>query len=140
MSIISFNFSKINVERKQKPNGKISIKNNLSVKNLKTKELGLTSEQSAFEADFDYEVVYQTEKKTNFGKIALSGELVFLGEKKLIDEILKKYKKDKSIKPEIVTPLLNFTFNKCTVEALMLSREVNLPTPIQLPRLKVGGE
>lgn len=138
MTIIGFNFSKINVEKKQTSDGKISIKNNLSIKNLRNKEIGLSKEQGAFEADFDYSVVYQDEKKSSFGKISLEGSMVFLGEKALINDVIKQYKKDKSIKPEIVTPLLNFTFNKCTVESLLLSKEVNLPTPVQLPRLRVG--
>ncbi len=140
MSIIGFNFTKIDVEKKKKPNGNISIKNNLSIKDIKHKDMHITREKAAFEASFDYQVDYLDDNKSKFGKINLQGSLIYLGEKKLIDSVVKEYKKKKSVKPEIVSPLLNYAFNKCTLQSLLLSREVSLPTPIQLPRLKVGGK
>ena len=140
MSIIGFNFTKIDVEKKTKPNGNISIKYNLSIKDIKHIEIHITRDQAAFEASFDYQVDYLNENKSKFGKINLQGSLIYLGEKKLIDSVVKEYKKNKSVKPEIVSPLLNYAFNKCTLQSLLLSREVSLPTPIQLPRLKVGGK
>lgn len=139
MSIIGFNFNKISVERKQECEGRMGIKNNLAIKNIKDKEIGVTAEQSAFEAEFDYAVDYHDEKKS-FAKISLQGSLIFLGEKALIEETIAQYKKNKVIKQDIVGPLLNYTFNKCTIQAIILSKEINLPPPIQLPRLKVEAK
>tara|TARA_Y100000034_G_scaffold14075_1_gene14713 strand:- start:22073 stop:22495 length:423 start_codon:yes stop_codon:yes gene_type:complete len=138
MTIIGFNFTKISVKRENSITGNISIKKKVGIENLRTKEMGLSTNQGALEIDFTYGVSFLNEKKKNVGNIDLAGNFVFLNEKKLITEVIKQYKKDRSIKQEIITPLLNYTFAKCTLEALLLSKEVNLPMPVQLPKLKVG--
>ncbi len=137
MTIVGFNFTKINVERKKITNDKLSIKRDLSIKNIKPKQIGLDGNKAALEADFNFNIDYLDEKKSKFANISLSCSLVFLNKKELIDEILLQYKKKKSIKPEILSYLLNYTFNKCNIQALLLSKEVSLPSHIQMPRLKV---
>ena len=45
--------------------------------------------------------------------------------------------KDKKIPKEVMTPVLNNILAKSNVEALVLSRELNLPPPIPLPKVEV---
>ena len=56
--------------------------------------------------------------------------------KEMIDEILEKWKKDKKIDQEIMTPVLNTALTKCNIEALMLSQSMNMPPPIPLPKIQ----
>ncbi len=137
MAIVGFNFSKIDVERSKIPLESYSVKRDISVKNIRNKEIGLGKDQAAFEADFSYTLFYLNDKNKDIGKIILSGSFVFLGEPKLINETISIYKKDKSINKKIISSLYNYTFQKCTMQSLLLSKEINLPPPLNLPKLKI---
>ena len=53
MSIISFNFTKINAERKEGAKGKISIANNVGIKDVKSFELKLgKNKEKALKLEF----------------------------------------------------------------------------------------
>ena len=44
---------------------------------------------------------------------------------------------NKKIPKEIMTPILNSALTKNNIQALILSRDVGLPPPLRLPRVKV---
>ena len=52
------------------------------------------------------------------------------------DEIVKGWKKNKQVPKETMTEVLNTILARCNVSALMLSRDVNLPPPIPLPKVE----
>ena len=52
------------------------------------------------------------------------------------EEILKSWKKSKQVPKETMTEILNTVLMRCNVEALMLSRDVNLPPPIPMPKVQ----
>ena len=72
----------------------------------------------------------------------LEGAVLYMGEKKANEKILKGWKKDKKIPKDVVTIIINTILNKCHIEAILLSKEIGLPPPVKLPAIqdKVKGK
>jgi hypothetical protein len=135
MAIAGFGFTDIEVKRKPMKGGKISISNNVAIKDIQQKELHLGKEkQNALQFIFEFTSKYDPD----VGHISIGGELLFIEEAKKVQEILSEWKKDKKVPQDVMTSILNNILNKCNVAALILSREVNLPAPIPLPKVQVG--
>jgi hypothetical protein len=49
---------------------------------------------------------------------------------------LDGWKKDKKLPKEIMPVILNTVLNKCNIQALILSEQINLPPPIPMPKLQ----
>ena len=133
MTVISFNFTKINAERNKGARGKLNISNNVSIKEVKIFDLKLgKNEEKALKFDFKFEAVYDPK----IGNIELLGEVVYLGKEETIKEAEKQWKKDKKVPKEIIEEVMSGILSKCNIEALLMSREIGLPPPIPLPKVK----
>ena len=84
---------------------------------------------------FSYEFV--TKYEPNLGNINIEGELLYLVPNDVVEKTLKEWKKDKKVSKELLAPILNAVLNKCSIKALLMSQDLNLPTPMQLPRVSV---
>jgi hypothetical protein len=134
MTIIGFNFKKISAERGITTNGKVSISNNVSLKNVEEASIPVgAGKQKALR--FTY--AFTTKYEPKIGVIDIEGDVLFLASEKTIESTLKDWKKNKKIDKEILTPLLNTILTKCSVKGLLISQDLNLPSPLQLPRVAV---
>lgn len=134
MTVIGFNFTKINVEKKNTPKGKVNISNNITILDVdeSTFVVGL-EEQNTLKVSFRFNSSYDPE----VGFIELLGDLIYVDEKAKIKDMVNEWKKTKKIAKEVMTELLNVVLNRCNIQALMLARDINLPSPIPLPKVKV---
>ena len=81
MAIIGFEFNKINVEKKEGVKKGISIKNNVSIKDVEQVDLKLgTTKQAAAKFHFEYITVYEP----NAGSISLKGSVTYLSEEEVM--------------------------------------------------------
>ncbi len=134
MTIIGTSFTKILVEKKTAARDKLSIANNVAISNVEATNLSIgTSKQDALKFSFEFTAKYEP----NVGEILLSGELMFLETPEKIKEIAAEWKKSKKVPKDTMAPILNNILTKCNVEALILSREIGLPPPVQLPKVTV---
>lgn len=134
MVVVGFNFNKISVERKDGAiSGKINISNNVSIKGVEQKDLSLgKAKQDGLRFVFEFTSKYDPD----VGHITLTGEVLYLEDKKKVEETLAKWKKEKRIEEDIMTPVLNMALTKCNIESLILSQSMNLPPPIPLPKIQ----
>ena len=137
MTIVGFDFTKIDAEKKAPIKGKISINNNVTIKNVEEQNLNLGKEkQNALKFQFEFVSKYDPD----LGQIKLVGDLIYMGEPKKVKEILDGWKKDKKLPKDISAGILNNVLVKCNIQALILSRELNLPSPIPLPKVQIDQE
>ena len=133
MTIIGFNFNKINVEKGSTVRGKISISNNVAIKNIEEADLPFGKDkQNGLKFIFEFTSKYEP----NAGSILLGGDVLYLEDSKKVKEILDVWKKDKKAPADIMGSILNTILAKCNIQALILSQDVNLPPPIPLPKVK----
>jgi hypothetical protein len=134
MTVIGFSFNKMLVEKKNPVKGKVSINNNVGIKSIEESKLNIDSSRRALKMDFEFSSTYEPD----IGKISLEGEVIYLLDKDKAEEAIKNWKKSKKIEKDMMTNVLNNVLVKCNVEALILSKDMNLPPPIPLP--KVGDK
>lgn len=134
MTIIATNFTKISVEKKGAVKGKVSIANNVAIQDVETTNIAIgTSKQEALKFKFEFTAKYEPK----IGDITINGEVVSLEKPEKIKEIADEWKKNKKVGKEIMAPILNNVLTKCNIEALILSKEINLPPPVQLPKVSI---
>ena len=137
MAVIGFGFTKLLIEKKGNAVGKISINNNISLKDVKDVELNLGKQkQKAVNFNFEFTSKYEP----NIGDIAIEGELICVFDEKKTKEIKDEWKKSKSVPKDIMISVLTNVLNKCNIEALLLSKELSLPAPIPLPKVELSPE
>jgi len=133
MTIIGFNFKEIKVRKEEGVKGKINIKNNVIITDVKEQDLSLGDKsQSALKFVFEFSSKYDPD----CGEITLVGDLLFMESSAKTKEILAGWKKSKNIPKDVMAGILNTVLTKCNIEALVLSQRVNLPPPIPLPSVK----
>ncbi|MBT4334582.1 hypothetical protein HOD61_02075 [archaeon] len=132
MPIIGFNFDRIIVEKLGKIQKGMKVKNNLTIKGLTKEEISVGDSNDVVKLDFDFSVSYEP----SIGNISLQGHLMFMEEKKKIEELIVEWNKTKQLPKDITPLILNTVLGKCNVKALLMSQEVSLPPHIRMPSIK----
>jgi hypothetical protein len=136
MAILNFNFTKIDVERKGKISKEVNVESKMNLVDVKATTVVSGAKQKAFAIEFDYNIKYEPA----IGHINMHGNLLYLADEKLAAEIEKSWKAKKVLPKEIIPSVFNKILDNCNIEALILSREIALPAPIQLPKVKVEAK
>jgi len=134
MPVVGMQFSKIVVEKFAPVKGKIQVNNNVVLKDVEKTDMSIgPSKQGALKFHFEFTAKYEPK----IADITLTGFLTFFEKPETVKEIVDSWKKDKKIPKETMSNILNTVLSRCNVEAILLSREVNLPPPIPLPKIQV---
>ena len=133
MAIIGFSLTKILLERKENPIRKLEVKSKLQIPSMEKQDIRLVEGRDTLRFNFEYDIEYCPE----LANISFKGYVLFASDPKQTDEIMKEWKKNKTINKEIQTQVYNFIFTKCNIKALQLEEEFNLPPHLQLPQIKI---
>ncbi len=134
MSVVGLQFSKITVEKFGPVKGKVSVNNNVVVKDVEKTDLSVgASKQGALKFHFEFSANYEPK----VANITLIGFLTFFEKPEQVKAIADSWKKDKKIPKDVMSSVLNTILSRCNIEALIFAREVNLPPPIPLPKVQV---
>jgi len=133
MKLLGFNFNRINAEKLKSVSGKVNVKANIDLKEIKEIKASFLKEnkESLLSIDFFYSINYEP----NLAKIELFGNLLISVESEKIKEILKKWK-DKKIESNFKVSVFNLILMKATVKTLELEEELSLPLHISLPKIE----
>lgn len=132
MTIVGLTFTKLQAEKSKPVKGKINIKNNVNLKDVSESKISIDAKKKTLKFDF----VYTSKYEPDVGNIEIAGETVYLADEKMAKETLAQWKKEKKAPPSIVKGLMNHILAKCNVQAIILSKDINLPAPIPLPKMK----
>ena len=135
MPIAGFGFTKMTVERNEGKGTKLNIENNVSLKDISEMDTG-SSKPAQKTLKFSF--VFTSKFAPDFGEIKLEGDVIYIETDKKCKEILKEWKKEKKVPQELLPTVLNAVLSKCAVQAIILSREINLPSPVPLPKVNVN--
>ncbi|MBU0535696.1 MAG: hypothetical protein KKE20_01930 [Nanoarchaeota archaeon] len=132
MAIVGFGFTKMLIEKKGDIKGKININNNVSITNVEETNFSFGSaKQKGLKVLFEFKSQYQPD----IAEILFEGNVLDLEDEKSVDDLLKGWKKDKKLPPKVMEPIINSILMKCNIQALIMSKELNLPPPIPLPKV-----
>jgi len=129
MRIIGFNLTRILVERKEAPKGKVNIDQNIDIKDVSEETIPI-SKDKILRITFNLFINYSED----FAKLEFEGNVMILPEKDELKKFLDSWK-NKDLPEETRTTLFNFIMNKCNVKALYLEDELAIPLHVPMPRL-----
>ena len=132
MTIVVFNFEKIQAERTSNLQVNINIRNNLNIIDVAQENLPIQKSEDVLKFTFEYVVEYMSD----VGQIKIAGHILFMDDPKKTKEIIKYWKKEKKVTDEVMQQIINTILFRCNIKALSLSQEVNLPPHIPLPLLE----
>jgi hypothetical protein len=133
MTVIGFHFVKILAEKNNAATGKISVTNNLLIKEVKEAKvsLGETKQQKGAEFTFTFNTKYSPDAAA----MLFEGAAVYIAPADKIKEVITKWNKDKSIPKEALEQVYNYILEKCNVEAIVIGKEMQLPVHIPMPKV-----
>ncbi|MFH0701304.1 MAG: hypothetical protein V2A62_02620 [Candidatus Woesearchaeota archaeon] len=136
MTIVKINIHKVNAERNlESAGGQIKINNNVSIKNV---------EDLAFEVEgktgLKFTFSFTCNYEPDLGKIEVEGQILFVDVKSKIDEVKKSWEKEKKIPIDIMEQVINAALHKGNIQAIKISEEISLPSPLPLPKVRTGPE
>ncbi|MBX4211954.1 hypothetical protein KW787_00660 [Candidatus Pacearchaeota archaeon] len=140
MQIIGFNFTKISAIRPESFNEtpKSNPTINIEFTDLNKDKLDLIKDKEIVKISFRFSVSYTeaTIKDKSDAELVFEGFIVLSLDKDEAKDILKGWKK-KQLPQPLQMNLSNVVLKRCTIKALALEEELNLPTHIRLPQIRL---
>lgn len=135
MSIVGFNFTRISAERKNAVVGNINISNNVTIKDIAEAKLGLAGNRGALRISF----IFKSEYSSGFATLLLEGDVLVLVDSKQTEDILAGWKASRQVPRPIAEQVMNHILDRCNIQALLLAKDLNLPSPVPLPKVRVNA-
>ncbi|MBU0898212.1 MAG: hypothetical protein KKB03_02355 [Nanoarchaeota archaeon] len=132
MPIIGISLNFIEAKKNDVKAGEIKI--NSSPRIISIEETDLKPlDKKVLKIGFEFNTSYDSA-----GEIKLGGDMLFMHEKQ--KEILEHWKNAKVLSQDIAVDVFNALFSKCLLKASMIAEELQLPLPLNLPRVKPGAD
>ena len=132
MPIVKINVHKVNAERSLKAKGgQIKINNNVSIKDVEDLDFSVEGKKG-LKFTYDFACHYEPD----LGKIVVEGQVLFVDDTVVIDEVRETWKKNKKIPMPVMEQIVNAALHKGNIQAIKISEEVSLPSPLPLPKVK----
>ena len=131
MTIVKINLHKLHAERNlENKGGQVNINNNVSIKDVE--DLSFSADgKKGVKFTFAFNCAYEPA----LGKIDVEGQVLYVNDEKVIDEIKANWEKEKRLPMNVMEEVVNAALHKGNIQAIKISEEVNLPSPLPLPKV-----
>jgi hypothetical protein len=132
MAVVGFSLTKISAQKHRVAAKGIKIKNDVNI--LDAKEVGLAlgkDKQSTIRFSFSWKTSYTP----GLAEIELEGEILYMQDAKKLKDVMAHWKKEKSLPVDIASVIMNPIVNKCSIQAINIASDLNIPSPIPLPKV-----
>lgn len=134
MPIIGFKFESMEAKKiKSNFGGEIKINSAPKITNI-TEVNVPTLKKKVLGFGFEFITKYDPE----IGEIKITGEVLYMAENQA--QILKGWKSKKNLPEKVNIEVLNHLFRQCLLKISNLADDLQLPPPIQLPKVRPKGE
>lgn len=127
--IVGFGIKSISAERKTIPRGRIDISSTPKIVSVNWPDTKVFTKKKPANIEFEFITKYEP----NIAEIKISGYVLYLG--KNVNDLIKKWEKDKIFPKEVDMEVKNFLFRKCLTLGVNLSENMQLPPPLIFPRV-----
>ncbi len=128
MPVVGLSFTSIEARRKEIPRGEIKVNSSPKVNEMKEVDLSSIGKK-ALSLNFEFVTEYQPD----IGMIKVEGDMVYMADNNA--KVLARWKKSKTLSEEVSVEVLNQLFRKCLLKVSNIAEELQLPIPIQIPRV-----
>ena len=111
------------------------INNRVDIKDITVRDVDVANIGKVLVITYAFKSSYKTaDSEKEYGEVEITGEIDYLIDNP--EKIQKEWKKNKKLDKQLMTEIMQVALNLSHIEAIVLSREVNLPSPIPMPRVK----
>ena len=136
MTIVKINLHKVTAERNlDSKGGQVRINNNVSIKEVEDMSFAIEGKKG-LKFTFAFNCQYQPD----LGKIDVEGQVLFVDEEKRVSEVKKNWEKNKQIPMDILQQIINASLHKGNIQAIKISEDVSLPSPLPMPKVTGTSE
>ncbi len=130
--LLGINIDKVRAERFTEKPQDVTVKNSVRIVDVQESKFQFSKDKIALKFSFVFTVNYEPK----LAVIELNGTVSYLAEEG--SDIIKEFRKAKRVKSDKVSAqIMNAILNKCNIKALTLAQDINLPSPIDLPKVKM---
>lgn len=122
--------------------GQIKINNNVSLKDVEVMDFAMDGKKG-----LRFTFAFNCNYEPDLGKIEVEGQVLFVEDEKKVKDIKAGWDKNKRVPMEIMEQVVNAALHKGNIQAIKISEDVSLPSPLPLPKVKpkssgtvAGGE
>lgn len=131
MTIVKINLHKVNAERSlEAKGGQVKINNNVSLQDVQQMDFAVEGKKG-LRFNFAFNCSYEPD----LGKIEVQGQVFYVGTDKKVDEVTKGWKESKRVPPDLMQEIVNAALHKGNIQAIKISEEISLPSPLPLPKV-----
>ena len=136
MTIVKITLNKVNAERNLEAKaGQVRINNNVSLKNVE--EMGFSAEgKKGLKFTFGFSCTYEPD----LGRIDVEGQVFYIDTEQAVSQVLDGWSKGKRVPPEVMEQIINAALHKGNIQAIKISEDVSLPSPLPLPKVQPAAE
>lgn len=132
MTIVKINLHRVLAERNLNAKvGQVHINNNVALKEIEDMSFAADGKKG-LKFNFSFNCSYEPD----LGKINVEGQVLYVDDDATVDKIKQSWEKNKKIPMELMEQIINAALHKGNIQAIKISEEVSLPSPLPLPKLK----
>ncbi len=132
MGVVNLSFTKVSGVREAKVIQNVSVNSNLEIEDVKENNVYFGDKESKIiEVYFNFVTKYSP----SVGEITIKGFVSLAENSATRKKILDEWKDNKKLPDDLAIPILNFIMDKCHIEDVLISKEINLPLPFKFPKI-----
>ena len=132
MTIVKINLSKVCANRSlDARGGQIGINSNVSIKEVEDLQFNIPG-KAGLKFNFSFTCKYTPD----LGSIEVEGQVFYTGEEAKVKEVKELWDKEKKVSAEVMQQVINAALHKGNIQAIKISEEVGLPSPLPLPKVQ----
>ena len=124
MNIFNIDFTKIQAEKQNVPQGDINVNNGINIEDIAEAKMAVAEGKTAMNLTF--KALFQPD----IGSVELNGTATLLADDDEATNILEHWEENESVPQEHGDQIINALMKKSSVQSILLSREVGLPSPL----------
>ena len=133
MSVVSFNFDKILVDKRKPLEPPIKVDTGMQIVDIKEEDVSSDKGETKKVLRFFYE--YTVEYQPKQAVMEIAGSLLYVDKPEVLKEIMDEWKKTQKFSTEITKQVLNNVLVRCQIKGLSLAADVGLPPQVRLPMI-----
>jgi hypothetical protein len=133
MPVVGLSIKSIDAKKLADVTSGVKVNSNTNLKSVREKDLP-GFDKKAILVDFEFSTQYLDTKDKKVAEFIIGGDVLVIDKK--YKEIMDSWKKNKKLPDDIGLQVVNVIFNKCSKKSIMLSDDLQLPSPVPLPFAK----
>ncbi len=136
MTIVKISLHKVSAERKLgAKGGQVRINNNVSIINVEDLQFNVPG-KAGLKCTFSFNCKYEPD----LGSIDVEGQIFYTDSEEKVKEVKENWEKNKRLPSGIMEKVVNASLHKGNIQAIKISEDIGLPSPLPLPKVKTPSD